>query len=132
MALRYSASGTVLVIAVFDSYDFGGFCGSVGRDSARSLGFIRWANHHITACSVARGPRAGCRFAVGIVYCAEPKLPDKFTAIATARDKDQMQAERLRSTIPTSILGALLAGFLLDQFYRKVQELKLKDLELPK
>lgn len=61
---------------------------------------------------------------------ADPHIPEGVAM--TAAQKEVMKTERLRGAIPPATFGALLAGFAADQFFRKVKELKLKEIEFPK
>jgi hypothetical protein len=56
---------------------------------------------------------------------AEPHPPKGVTF--TPDQREEMQSERFKTAIPTSVFGALIAGFAADQFYRKLLELKLKE-----
>src|ERR1041385_6304396 len=56
---------------------------------------------------------------------SEPHAPKGVTF--TTEQKDEMRAERFRGAIPTSALGAVIAGFAAYQFYRKLLELRLKE-----
>lgn len=61
---------------------------------------------------------------------AESHLPERLRL--TADEKAEMRSDRLTNCLPAAVFAALLAGFATDQFYRKLRDLKLKELELPK
>ena len=60
----------------------------------------------------------------------ESHLPPRLASQITEPEKQQMKAEQLSKSIPTALLAAFVTAFAIDQFYRKLRELRIKEPEL--
>jgi hypothetical protein len=58
-------------------------------------------------------------------------LPEHAVKALTEAEMFHMKSARIVGVLPLALFSSFVAAFLLDQFYRKLSEFKLKEVTLP-